>query len=95
MINVEQAKQCIGHLDQSSFDTHDFIEQFKIDFEREYVDLLYAYITVSNGIYRAAHAHIGRFLSENQNQLNIRSTDRVISPNTKRGMSENQEWEKC
>lgn len=94
MINVEQARQCINHIIKSSFDTHDFIEQFKIDFERDYVEILYAYIIVPNGIFRAAHAQIGRFLSEHQAELNIHSVDKGVSLNTKGYLSENQKWER-
>lgn len=94
MINVEQAQLCIGHIGKSAFDTHDFIKQFMNDFERDYVELLYNYRNASNGIYRSAHASIGRFLMDQHKQLRILPISKEQSSNIKGNISENQLWER-
>jgi len=78
----------------SEFDTHMFIEKFILIYEKEYVELLYSHIDSKNGIFRAAHSVIGKFLSVNSSLLKIEKTDRAESENIKNYNNENQKWRK-
>lgn len=62
-------------------------------YEKEYVELLCSHIN-SNGIFRAAHAKIGKFLSDKSSLLDIEKIDRIDSQNIKKYDSENQNWRK-
>lgn len=86
-------KNVIKELD-TEFDTHKFIEKFILIYEKEYVELLYSHIDGINGVFRAAHSEIGRFLSINSSLLDINKVDRVDSENIKRYNNENQNWRK-
>ena len=76
------------------FDTHKFIEKYISLFEKKYVDLLYLNIESKNGIFKAAHSQIGKFLSNNSPYFNIEKEDKGISENIKKYDSENRKWRK-
>jgi hypothetical protein len=78
----------------AEFDSHDFIEQFLTDYEKEYVELLSDNINSDNGIFRTVHAQIGRYLSDNVPTLEIEKTGKVQSTNIKGNKSKNQGWKK-
>lgn len=94
MINLDQAQKVIAQIHQPFFDSHDFIEQFSKDFEKEYVEMLFEKKEATNGIFRTTHAEIGRFLSKNQTALGILSKKKITSLNIKGYLSDNQEWQK-
>jgi len=91
-MNKEQAKTVIEKLD-NEFDSHQFIEKFIVMYEKEYVELLYKDIE-SKGIFRMAHAKIGKFLANNSLYLSIEKVDKGYSENIKKYDSENQNWRK-
>ena len=78
----------------NEFDSHKFIEKYYSMYEKEYVELLYSYIDTTNGIFRAAHAKIGKYLATNSLSLKIQKMDRAESENIKKNDSENQNWKK-
>jgi hypothetical protein len=92
-MNKETFKKVIAKLG-NEFDSHEFIENFLFLDERGYVELLYAHIESKNGVFRAAHAAIGRCLADNAREFGIRKTERGDSTNIKGYESENQGWEK-
>jgi hypothetical protein len=73
------------------FDSHEFINQLIINHEVEYVKQLYSCLEIK-GIFRAVHSQIGKYLSENQDELSILKLDRHKSDNIKDYESENQKW---
>ena len=83
----------ITNLD-SEFDSHKFIEKYYSMYEKDYVELLYSHIDSKKGIFRDAHAKIGKYLSTNSLSLKIQKMDRKESENIKKYDSENQNWKK-
>ena len=75
------------------FDSHQFIERFIRENEREYVEMLYAQKD-SQAIFRDVHAMLVRYLAENADVLAIMKTGRAQSENIKGYESENQNWRK-
>ena len=80
------------------FYSHQFIERFICENEREYVEMLYAQKD-SPAIFRTVHAQIAKFLAENVDELHIcKDTEdgngRAESRNIKGYDSENQKWKK-
>lgn len=92
-MDIINFKTVIATLD-NEFDTHKFIEKYYSTNEKEYVELLYSHIDSTNGIFKAAHAQIGRFLSSNSTSLKIQKVNRGDSENIKKYDSENQIWRK-
>lgn len=92
MITTEQAKRIIRELN-IEFDSHDFIENYIAQFEREYVNMLVDKIE-SEQIFRTVNASIGRFLADNQCELGIVKNGREASQNVKGHETENQGWMK-
>jgi hypothetical protein len=92
-MNEENVKTVISRLGRE-FDSHKFIEVFYTMYEKEYVELLYSYIDSTNGIFRAAHAKIGKYLATNSASLKIQKVNRDDSENIKKYDSENQYWRK-
>lgn len=92
-MDINIATQIIDLL-PTEFDSHQFIEKFKEKHERRYVDFLHRHINSENGIFRAAHAQIGHFLSQNREALGIEKTEQCCSTNTKGYDSMNQGWKK-
>ena len=75
------------------FDSHQFIERFIRENEREYVEMLYAQKD-SQAIFRDVHAMLVRYLAENADVLAIMKAGRAQSENIKGYESENQNWRK-
>lgn len=75
------------------FDSHTFITRLLQDYEKDYVELLNSHIE-SSGIFRALHARIGKYLSDNEVQLSITKIKKVKSDNIKDYESKNQKWRK-
>jgi hypothetical protein len=92
-MNNETFKKVIEKLD-NTFDSHQLIDKWMVLNEKEYVELLCSHIESKNGIFRATHAEIGRYLADHAAALNIRKTERVSSENIKGYDNENQNWEK-
>lgn len=78
----------------TEFDTHKFIERYIILYEKEYVELLNSHVNVKNGIFRAANAEIGRFLTNNTDDFKIEKLEVIKSENIKNYDSTNQKWKK-
>lgn len=77
----------------NEFDTHKFIEKFISTCEKKYVELLCSHIK-SNGIFRATHSEIGKYLANNASLLGIEKLDRINSKCIKKYDTENQNWRK-
>jgi len=92
-MNIENFETVIANLD-NEFDSHKFIEKYYSTYEKEYVELLYSHIDSTNGIFRAAHAKIGKYLSDKSSLLKIQKVNREDSENIKKHDSENQNWRK-
>ncbi len=88
----DSCENVIDELD-NEFDTHKFIENFILKYEKEYVELLCSDIN-KNGIFRTTHSKIGRYLSINSSSLKIEKINKVDSENIKKYDSENQNWRK-
>jgi hypothetical protein len=71
------------------FDTHTFIRVLSREFQTDYVRLLSQY---SNAPFQTVHGQIGRFLSDNQEELGIISQGKVFSTNIFGENSENEQW---
>ena len=92
-MDKENVKAVIANL-ENEFDTHKFIEKFYSMYEKEYVELLYSRIDSTNGIFRATHSEIGKYLANNAPSLEIQKMEKVESENIKKYDSENQKWRK-
>ena len=92
LLDEKKVNEVIKTLDKE-FDTHKFIEKFYSKYEKEYVKLLSSHID-SDGIFRATHSEIGKFLASNASYLKIQKIDRGESENIKKYNSRNQNWKK-
>ena len=86
--NLISIKEIINQIPRP-FDSHTFIQLFSKEFQQEYVQLLTAYETEP---FVKVHAQIGKFLSENQLELSIKSNGKVLSANIFGEQSENEQW---
>lgn len=96
-MKIETVKRVLESM-PLEFDSHQFIERFIRENEREYVEMLYAQKD-SLAIFRTVHAHIAKFLADNAEELHIcKDTEygdgRAESRNIKGYDSENQKWKK-
>lgn len=91
-MKIETVKRVLESMPQE-FDSHQFIERFIRENEREYVEMLYEQKD-SPAIFRDVHAMIARYLVENADALAIKKTGRTQSENIKGYESENQNWRK-
>lgn len=96
-MKIETVKRVLESM-PPEFDSHQFIERFIRENEREYVEMLYAQKD-SPAIFRTVHARIAKFLVENADELHIcKDCDgddgRAESRNIKGYESENQKWRK-
>lgn len=96
-MKIETVKRVLESMPQE-FDSHQFIERFIRENEREYVEMLYEQKD-SPAIFRTVHAHIAKFLAENVDELHIyKDTEdgngHPESRNIKGYDSENQKWKK-
>lgn len=90
MVTIEQAQRII-HRMRDEFDSHDFINDYMTLYERDYVRLLMEKID-SEDIFRTVDSLIGKFLTDNQEELEIAKTVRKTSRNVRGNETENQGW---
>lgn len=89
MLNkITTVKEIINHLPRP-FDSHTFIQIFSKEFQKEYVQLLTAY---EEEPFIKVHSQIGKFLSENQEALSIKSNGKVLSANIFGEKTESEQW---
>ncbi len=81
--------EIIKNIPNEKFDSHEFIRHFAKNFEIKYIEFLNLY---KNEPFRNVHAQIGKFLSENQDSLNIVDGGTTKSPNIFGIESENEKW---
>ncbi len=81
LINIHDASAIINHL-EIEFDSHVFIKEFRFHHEQDYLAIAERYRIDA---IRKANSLIARFLSANQNNLNIEKTDRRTSSNNVNG----------
>lgn len=91
-MKIETVK-CVLESLPPEFDSHQFIERFIRENEREYVEMLYAQKD-SPAIFRTFHAMIARYSVENADALAIIKAGRTQGENIKGYESENQNWRK-
>jgi hypothetical protein len=77
----------------NEFDSHDFIKQLIRDHERDYVELVYTFKDC-NGIFKAFHSEIGKYLGKHAEILSICKLDKTDSENIKGNETSNQKWKK-
>ena len=98
MITKEQAKEIIDILAQQRqstgcFDSHDFIDLYRANFEHEYICMLSANDTNRNNTaFQRTNSQIARFLSENSDELNIEKIDISDSMNDHGNKTSNAKW---
>jgi hypothetical protein len=83
--------EIIPEIPKKVFDSHEFIRFFSKRFELEYVKFLNAHETEP---FRNVHAQIGKFLSENKEDLHIESRGKIPSKNIFGIDTLNEKWEK-
>ena len=83
--------EIIKNIPRPEFDSHEFIRQFAKKFEIRYIEFLSSYKIEP---FRNVHAQIGRFLSEHQEQLEIKDFGTTQSPNIFGIDSTNERWVK-
>ena len=59
---------------EREFSSHTFIEKYAYHHEKAYIDMLHAH--KNNSAFQTVHREIGRFLSENQEDLGIEKSAR-------------------
>lgn len=88
LTNLIPIKKIINQMPRP-FDSHTFIQLFSKEFQVEYVQLLTTY---DEKPFIKIHQQIGKFLSENQTELNIKSNGKILSANIFGEQSENEQW---
>lgn len=88
LTNLIPIKKIINQI-QRPFDSHTFIQNFSKEFQKEYVELLTVY---EEEPFIKVHSQIGKFLSENQEELSIKSNGKVLSANIFGEETENEQW---
>lgn len=78
------------------FDSHEFIAALKLSYPAAYYKALLSNLAnrAVEEAFQQLHAEIGKFLSRNQNKLNIRSVGKHCSLNYKGTESQNEMWKK-
>ena len=89
--NIDAVRAVIDEMDDK-FDSHDFIKKFSKEIELDYVYLLATAGTMTP--FQTVHSQIGMFLSNNQNNLNIRYVEDVNSENIFGNVTECASWKK-
>jgi hypothetical protein len=88
-MNLKESKEIVEELG-TNFSSHDFIEKFAFYHEEAYIGMLYA--CKGKHAFQTVHAQIGRFLSDNKIQLNIKKTERKENKNVFGNETEVQFW---
>lgn len=90
-MNKDAIKSIIEKFDVNrEFSSHDFIEEFSAQFERDYIKMLVEY--QDTGIaFQTVHGIIAKFLSINSKRLSIEKTQRKGSENV-HGKIDNIQW---
>ncbi|GET34629.1 hypothetical protein PbJCM13498_34920 [Prolixibacter bellariivorans] len=83
--------EIINGIPSRVFDSHEFIRFFSKRFETKYVEILSSY---KDEPFRNVHSQIGKFLSEHQEGLKIKSIGTIMSKNIFGIDNSNEKWEK-
>ncbi len=75
----------------NTFNSHDFIQKFAKQFERNYVEFLHAY---EEEAFRIVDSQIAKYLSEHEEYFGIAKSRKVKSKNIFGETDEIQEWNK-
>lgn len=75
---------------EREFSSHTFIEKYAYHHEKAYIDMLHAH--KNNSAFQTVHREIGRFLSENQEDLGIEKSARKKNLNVFGHETEVQHW---
>lgn len=89
MLTITEATDIIKKL-AKEFSSHTFIETYACYHEEEYIDMLHAH--KNNHAFQTVHSKIGRFLSDNQEALNIEKLHRKENLNVFGHETEVQFW---
>ncbi|MFA5540243.1 MAG: hypothetical protein WC984_01060 [Bacteroidales bacterium] len=89
--NIDAVRAVINEMDDK-FDSHDFIKKFSGEIELDYVNLLATARTATP--FQTVHSQIGRFLRNNEDNLNIRYVEDVNSENIFGNVTECASWRK-
>lgn len=89
--NIDAVRAVIDEMDDK-FDSHDFIKKFSREIELDYVYLLATAGTATP--FQTVHSQIGRFLRNNEDNLNISYVEDVNSENIFGNVTECASWKK-
>ncbi len=98
MINQNQAEKIITLLAQrnqaiGSFDSHEFIDLYRKNFEHDYISMLVENDNDSNNTaFQRTNSQIARFLSANSRDLNIEESGTTDSVNDHGNKTPNAKW---
>lgn len=98
MINKNQAEEIISLLAQKkqstgNFDSHEFIDLYRANFESEYISMLVENDKGSNNTaFQRTNSQIAQYLSVNSRDLNIEKLDKMSSVNDHGKITFNTKW---
>lgn len=97
MIDKNQAKEIISILAQrkqsiGSFDSHEFIDVYRANFEHDYISMLVENDKNNNTAFQSTNSQIAQYLSVNSEELNIEKSGTIESLNDHGNMTSNTEW---
>ena len=91
-MNIVTINDIINGKLENEFNSHEFIQKFSKEFEKQYIEFLYQYC--KRGAFQAVHSQIAIFLSEYSTKLNIEKTQPVESINIFGDKDKIQGWRK-
>lgn len=98
MINKSQAEEVIARLAQrnqstSVFDSHEFIDLYRANYEHDYISMLLENDSnLNNTAFQSANSQIAKYLSVNSSELNIEKIDTSDSMNDHGNKTSNAKW---
>lgn len=98
MITKEQVNAIIQKLSERNvstgiFDSHEFIDLYRAEFEHDYISMLVEHDkNEHNTAFQSTNSQIARFLSNNSKELNIEKIDSIDSTNDHGNKSSNAKW---
>lgn len=98
MINKNQAKEIISLLAQKkqsigNFDSHEFIDLYRANFEHEYISMLVENDKdANNTAFQKTNSQIAQYLSVNSIELNIEKLGITNSVNDHGNVTSNTKW---
>ncbi len=96
-----KAKSVIKKFFEKEFSSHEFLEKFAWEYEKDYIEILYNFSKgKETDIFRIAHSQIGAYLRDNSDKLGIRKVKdkytsiKKQSKNIFKNINKVQVWER-